>query len=147
VTLNLSLQTLRSVDEQPYGAAIAAGVKLVMMSWATYPALDPRRPAGLSPIVIGRELRGRLGFRGVTITDGIEAGAVTPFGSLAARGVLAASAGVDLILCAATNPARNSPQIGLTVLAALTSAMATHRLSRSSAQLAAARILSLRAAG
>ncbi len=147
VTLRLSLQSLRSVDERPYGSAIAAGVKLVMTSWATYPALDPRRPAGLSPIVIDRELRGRLHFKGVTITDAIDAGALTPFGSLAARSVLAASAGADLILCPATNPAANSPQIGLAALAGLTSALTRHQLSRSSAQLAAMRILSLRRSG
>ena len=81
--LNLSLATLRAIDEVPFKSAIGAGVKLVMASWATYPALDPSRPAGLSSKVIGGELRGRLGFKGVTITDGIDAGAVTPFGSLA----------------------------------------------------------------
>lgn len=144
VTLTLSLQSLRSVDESPYVQAIAAGVKLVMTSWATYPALDPRRPAGLSSVVITRELRGRLGFRGVTITDGIDAGAVVPFGSLGARSVMAASAGADLILCAATNPAANSPQIGLTAMNALTSALTKHQLTRASAQQAVGRILKLR---
>jgi len=119
-------------------------VKLVMTSWAVYPALDPQRPAGLSPIVIQRELRRRLGFRGVTITDGIDAGAVTPFGGLARRSVLAAGAGADLILCAATNPADNSPNLGLTVLRAITSALAGRQLSRSAAQRAADRVLALR---
>ncbi len=146
VTLNLSPQALRTVDERPYADAFAAGVRLVMTSWATYPALDPRRPAGLSASVIQGELRGRLGFRGVTITDGIEAGAVTPFGSLARRSVLAATAGADLILCAAPNPVQNTPQIGLTALHALASALSAHVLSLASARQAAARILSLRSA-
>ncbi|HTX33100.1 MAG TPA: glycoside hydrolase family 3 N-terminal domain-containing protein [Solirubrobacteraceae bacterium] len=144
VTLNLGLGTLRTVDEAPYRAAVAAGVKLVMTSWAIYPALDAKRPAGLSPIVIQDELRGRLGFRGVTITDGIEAGAVRPFGSLARRGVLAAGAGSDLVLCAATNPAQNTPQDGLTVLHALTAAISDGQLGLASARQAAARILALR---
>ena len=48
VTLSVSLAGLRAIDEAPYPAAIAAGVKLVMASWAVYPALDARRPAGLS---------------------------------------------------------------------------------------------------
>jgi beta-N-acetylhexosaminidase len=147
VTLRLSAQQLRAVDERPYAAAIAAGVKLVMTSWATYPALDPRRPAGLSAAIIQGELRRRLGFRGVTITDGIDAGAVTPFGSLARRSLLAAAAGADLILCAATNPAQNTPQIGLTALAGLSSGLASGQLSPASAEQAAARILALRAAG
>ena len=143
--LNLSLATLRAVDEVPYKSAIAAGVKLVMTSWATYPALDPSRPAGLSSKVIGGELRGRLGFKGVTITDGIDAGAVTPFGTLSRRSVLAAAAGADLILCAATNPNDNTPSIGITARNAIASALAAHQLSASAAQQAAGRILALRA--
>lgn len=135
--------TLRSVDEYPYRAAIASGVRVVMTSWATYPAFDPRRPAGLSPLVIGGELRGRLGFRGVTITDGIDAGAVTPFGSLSARSVLAAAAGADLILCAATNPERNTPQEGIVVLHALMQALAAHQLSLASTRQAVARVQAL----
>src|SRR4029077_6753873 len=39
-TINLSAQTLRSVDEMPYRSAVKAGVKLAMLSWAKYPALD-----------------------------------------------------------------------------------------------------------
>ncbi len=144
VTLAIPLRTLRAVDETPYRAAISAGVDLVMTSWAIYPALDARRPAGLSPIVIQHELRGRLGFRGVTISDGIDAGSVTPFGPLARRGLLAASAGADLILCAATNPDCNTPQEGLTVLRALTAALSHHLLNLASANQAAARVLSLR---
>ena len=44
VTLNASLSGLRSKDEVPYPAAITAGVKLIMASWATYPALDAAQP-------------------------------------------------------------------------------------------------------
>lgn len=145
VTLNVPLATLRRVDEAPYRQAIAAGVKLVMTSWAVYPPLDPRLPAGLSPLVIGGELRQRLGFRGVTITDGIDAAAVTPFGSLAKRSVLAAGAGADLILCVTTNPNDNTPQLGIDVLHALAGAIAHHQISVASARDAANRILALRA--
>ena len=70
-----------------------------MVSWAVYPALDPRWPAGLSPVIIGGELRGRLGFTGVTITDALEAGALQAFGTTGQRATLAANAGMDLILC------------------------------------------------
>jgi beta-N-acetylhexosaminidase len=145
VTLPVSLATLRAVDEAPYRNAITAGVKLVMTSWAVYPALDPRRPAGLSSTIIQGELRGRLGFHGVTITDGIDAGAVTPYGSLARRAVLAAGAGADLILCAATNPSDNTPAQGITARNALVSALANHQLSTAAAQQAAQRIIALRA--
>ncbi|HEY2007306.1 MAG TPA: glycoside hydrolase family 3 N-terminal domain-containing protein [Solirubrobacteraceae bacterium] len=145
VTLTQSLAMLRATDEAPYRTAIADGVKLVMTSWATYPALDRRRPAGLSPTVIGGELRGRLHFRGVTITDGIDAGAVTRLGNLGQRGVLAAAAGADLILCAAPVPSENTPAQGITVRGALASALSQHQLSLSAARQAATRILALRA--
>ncbi|MEU8705500.1 glycoside hydrolase family 3 N-terminal domain-containing protein [Streptomyces sp. NPDC048565] len=100
VTLTTSAATLRGVDEVPYRAAISAGAKLVMLSWAVYPALDAALPAGLSPTVVG-ELRDRLGFKGVTITDALEAGALEDYGSVAERAVMAAEAGMDLILCSA----------------------------------------------
>jgi len=99
VTLNVPAVTLRRVDELPFQAAVTAGVRLVMLSWAVYPALDPARPAGLSPRVVQGELRQRLGFRGVTITDALGAGALRAFGPVAHRGQLAATAGLDLLLC------------------------------------------------
>ena len=146
VKLSASLATLRAVDEAPFKSAIAAGVKLVMTSWATYPALDASRPAGLSSKVIGGELRGRLGFKGVAITDGIDAGSLAPFGSLSRRAVLAAAAGADLVLCAATNPNDNTPAIGITARNAIASALGASQLSASAARQAAGRILALRAA-
>jgi beta-N-acetylhexosaminidase len=102
VTLNLPLTTLRTVDEVPFQSAIAAGVKLVMVSWAIYPALGAR-PAGLSPNVVQGELRTRLHFTGVTITDALEAGALNPFGSIQHRTLRAAIAGMDLMLAAGQN--------------------------------------------
>ena len=45
VTLDVPAATLRAKDELPYRAAIAAGLRMVMLSWAVYPALDPARPA------------------------------------------------------------------------------------------------------
>jgi beta-N-acetylhexosaminidase len=100
VTLNLSLATIRSVDEQPFQAAVTAGVKLIMASWAVYPSIGAR-PAGLSANVIQGELRNRLKFTGVTITDALEAGALRSYGSTQNRALFAAKAGMDLLLCSA----------------------------------------------
>lgn len=102
VTLNLTLDEIRSVDEVPYTTAIAAGLDLVMPSWAVYPALDDV-PSGISHRWITEELRGRLGFTGVTITDALEAGALTPFGDLATVSVKAAKAGMDMLLASQRN--------------------------------------------
>jgi len=101
VTLNLTASDIRNIDEFPYNAAIAAGVKLVMPSWAVYPSIDASRPSGMSSTFIFGELRGRLGFSGVTISDAIEAGALQAYGSDGNRAILASEAGMDLILAAA----------------------------------------------
>jgi beta-N-acetylhexosaminidase len=140
VTLDVPAATLRAVDELPYPAAIGARVKLVMVSWAVYPALDPARPAGLSAQIVEGELRGRLGFAGVTITDALEADALDPYGSIAHRAVLAAQAGMDLILCSA-----RSTTEGTECLSGLEGGYATGALTRVGFQAAAARVMALRA--
>jgi beta-N-acetylhexosaminidase len=140
VTLNLPLATIRNVDELPYKAAIAAGVKLVMVSWAVYPALDPGRPAGLSATVVNGELRQRLGFQGVTITDALEAGALQAYGTFQNRGLLAAEAGMDLILCSAQYVSE-----GEQATAGLEEGYRDGRLSQSSFTAALRRVLALRA--
>jgi beta-N-acetylhexosaminidase len=139
VTLDVSLASLRDRDEAPYRAAIAAGVKLIMASWAIYPALDRSHPAGLSTAVIQGELRGRLGFKGVTITDAIEAKALTRFGSYGQRAVLAAQAGMDLLLCSAQDPAE-----GASVVSALAKALESSKLSPATFSSAVQRVTSLR---
>lgn len=139
VTLPVPLAALRRVDERPYRAAIAARVKLVMVSWAVYPALDPGRPAGLSPLVVQGELRQRLGFRGVTITDGLEAGALRRYGTIARRGQQAALAGIDLLLCSG-----HSVGEGQRAVAGLARAYRDGLVSRASGVAAVARIASLR---
>ncbi|KAG6895623.1 hypothetical protein C0992_000313 [Termitomyces sp. T32_za158] len=99
VTLNLNASEIQSVDELPYYSAIDAGVPLVMLSWAVYPSIDTV-PSGLSFQMVFGELRGRLGFEGVTVTDAIEAGALSGYGTDQNRAILASAAGMDLILAA-----------------------------------------------
>jgi beta-N-acetylhexosaminidase len=99
--ITASLSTLHSVDAKPFASLIARGVDAVMVSTAIYPALDAR-PAAFSSRWVTDELHGRLGFRGVTMTDDLGTPAVRAFGSNAARAVLAVQAGVDLPLFSAT---------------------------------------------
>jgi beta-N-acetylhexosaminidase len=140
VTLTVNLSGLRSRDELPYSAAIAAGVKLVMLSWAVYPALDATRPAGLSPVVVGSELRGRLHFHGVTITDALEANSLRVYGTTSQRALLAAQAGMDLILCAARDVGQ-----GESATVALADELTAGRLDRGTFQDAVDRVTTLRA--
>jgi beta-N-acetylhexosaminidase len=139
VTLNVSAATLRAVDELPYPAAISAGVKLIMVSWAVYPALDPGRPAGLSARIVGGELRSRLGFGGVTITDALEADALKPYGAISHRALLAAQAGMDLILCSA-----QSLTEGTECVSGLEGGYGSGALPKAGFEAAAARVIALR---
>ncbi len=140
VTLHRSRHAIRTVDEFPYKAAIAAGVKLVMVSWAKYPALGSRRPAGISSKVVQGELRQRLGFGGVTVTDAIGAGALRAYGTIQHRSVLAATAGMDLVLCAGEQVSE-----GIQGLDGLTGGFRDGTLDKTAFRAAVARVIALRA--
>lgn len=139
VTIDLTLKELRKVDMAPYTQAIAAGVDMVMTSWAIYPALDPTYPSGLSKTIIQNELRGRLGFKGVTITDAVEAGALEAFGDQATRGLLAAQAGIDILLAAKRDVTQ-----GEDIYNALVAALEDGSLDQDSFSAATQRILDVR---
>ena len=83
---------------QPYVAAIAHAMPMIMLSNATYTAYDSINGAGWSRTIVNGLLRGQLGFRGVTITDSLSGTAKARgirVGQLALR---AAVAGTDMIL-------------------------------------------------
>jgi beta-N-acetylhexosaminidase len=83
-------------DLIPFRKAIAERAPIVMISNATYPALDAK-PAPWSPRIQAL-LRRELGFEGVTITDALEGAAATRGRTVAAVASLAAQAGIDLLL-------------------------------------------------
>jgi beta-N-acetylhexosaminidase len=140
VRLDQSLSTLRSVDEAPYPGVLAKGAKLVMPSWAVYPALDPKYPAGLSSKVLRGELRQRLGFQGVTISDAMEAGALKSFGSTGPLAEKAATAGMDLMLCSGRDAAQ-----GAAAVDALAKGLQNGSLDKADFAAAANRVTNLRA--
>lgn len=139
VTLSVTIEEIRAVDELPYHNAIAAGIDMIMPSWALYPDFDDQYPSGLSEKWLKQELRGRLGFQGVTISDAIEAGALTAFGSDTDRAVLASGAGMDIILAAAQNVTQ-----GQTIVSALVDALNNGALDKEEFDAGTQRILQLR---
>ena len=98
VTLERTPAQLLGEDLPPFRAAIAARVPLVMASHAVYPALDPDAIASQSRYVLHRLLRQRLKFRGVVMTDSLEAKAVTERAGPAVAAVRSVRAGADLVL-------------------------------------------------
>lgn len=83
-------------DLLPFRSAIDAGVPVVMISNANYPALDAK-PAPWST-KIQSLLRRELGFDGVTISDALDGAAATRGRSLPSVAVLVAQAGIDVLL-------------------------------------------------
>jgi beta-N-acetylhexosaminidase len=75
------------------------GVGLVMVSNASYSHLTGTVPAVLDPKIYTNELPEVVGFRGVTISDDLEAGALTNQTGPAKQAI---NAGLDLLLYAGT---------------------------------------------
>lgn len=83
----------------PFRAAIAAGVELVMVGPAPVVALDPRKAALRSAIVV-EKLTGELGFGGVVMADDLDGQATLRGDSVEQAAVDALRAGCDLLLLA-----------------------------------------------
>ena len=97
------MATIRSQDLPPFRAAVEAGVPMVMMGHLVYPAIDPERPASLSPAAY-RLLREDLGFDGVIVTDDVAMAGATGGGTLARAAVRAVKAGADLLIVSSPQP-------------------------------------------
>ena len=135
--VDLSKRELRAVDEKPYAAFAAAGGEMVMLSTAIYPAFSDD-PAAFTRAIVTGELRDRLGFEGVTITDALETPAVAHFGGTAKVAVAGARAGADLLLFARLGPAERAWK-------ALVAKLRAGGLDREEFEQAAQRVLDLRA--
>ncbi|QEC48866.1 beta-N-acetylhexosaminidase [Baekduia soli] len=134
VRIDLTAAELRRVDAAPYRGIRAPAV---MVSTAVYPRVDPR-PAAFSERWVTRELRGALGFDGVTITDDLQAPAVTSFGTPAQLAFFAMRAGVDLPLFAKSYTA------GARAAAGLERAVRTGALPRAALDAGVRRVLAWR---
>jgi beta-N-acetylhexosaminidase len=80
----------------PYRDALPA-LDSVMTANVLFSALDPDRPASLSPAAV-LFLRGELGFPGVVITDALEMDAITEGWTVPQAAELALGAGADMVL-------------------------------------------------
>lgn len=134
--IGLPAGTLRQVDEAPYRRFAAVGGELVMLSTAIYPALSAR-PAAFSRAIASGELRSRLGFEGVSITDALDTVAVRAFGNTARVARSAATAGVDLLLFTAPSEAAQAHR-------SLLRGLRNRALSRSDFENSVRRVLRLR---
>jgi beta-N-acetylhexosaminidase len=90
--------SMDALDEHilPYRDALPA-LDTVMMANVRFKALDPDRPASLSPAAVGL-LRQDLGFRGVVMTDALEMDAITERWTVPQAAEMAIGAGADMVL-------------------------------------------------
>ncbi|MER5204443.1 glycoside hydrolase family 3 N-terminal domain-containing protein [Streptomyces sp. NPDC002825] len=95
--IDVDLATLHARELVPFRAAVAAGTKAVMSAHILLSALDPHRPATLSPQILTGLLRQELGFEGLIVTDGMEMQAVAATYGIERGSVLAIAAGADAI--------------------------------------------------
>lgn len=83
----------------PYAEAFRRGWPgMVLVAHVYHRGLDGNLPSSLSPDVVQKLLRGRLGWNGVVISDDLQMGAVAKGRSLEQRVYLAILAGNDILL-------------------------------------------------
>jgi beta-N-acetylhexosaminidase len=127
----------RELDRRllPFRAAVQHGVKVVMVSSASYPAYDRTlAPAALSRPIVTTLLRGELGFEGVVVSDAMEAPSLAGRVDTARRAI---AAGVDLLLYTGEASSRQG-------FAALVAAAESGKLPRVELERAYRRITSLK---
>jgi beta-N-acetylhexosaminidase len=103
-TISLGPGRLDSGHVAPFRTAIKAGLPAVMVGHLRVEAVDPERPASLSPEVVDGLLRHDLGFDGLVVTDAMEMGALTDRWSIPEAAELALLAGVDQLLIGLPDP-------------------------------------------
>jgi beta-N-acetylhexosaminidase len=108
-----------------------------MLSTAIYPAFSDD-PAAFTRAIVTGELRNRLGFEGVSVTDALETPAVEDFGGTAKAAVAGARAGADLLLYARLGPGEKAWR-------ALVEKLRAGKLDRAEFEDSAQRVLDLRA--
>ncbi len=99
-TVNRSRADLMRIDLHPFAVGIEAGAKIVMTSHIIFSALDPARPATLSPIILGDLLRGELGFDGLVVSDSMNMHSMKRNYDPADAAIQGFIAGVDLMMLA-----------------------------------------------
>lgn len=100
-------------DLDPYRAVCIVDVASIMTTHTLFPDLDPDLPATLSPHVLKRLLRDELGYDGVITTDCMEMQAISDHYASSESAILAAQAGVDVILISHTPERQSAAYEGL----------------------------------
>lgn len=96
----ISNKTAEQLEKEEYLAfksGIEAGTDMVMVGHITVPALD-EEPASVSYNVITGELRNKLGYKGVVVTDSLQMAAIADEYSTGELVIKVINAGADILL-------------------------------------------------
>jgi beta-N-acetylhexosaminidase len=94
-----SIPTWEATDLPPFEAAVRNHVDMILVGHLAFPAMDPSgRPATISRTLNHDLIRDRLGYEGVVITDALNMGGVTSWGTNAQIAIWALKAGNDMLL-------------------------------------------------
>jgi len=121
-----------------FGAAIAAGAQVIMVSSATYALIDPSAPAVFSSTIVTEMLRTEMGFTGVVITDDVSAAVQVQGVAAGERAVRAVRAGCDIVLASA------DPTVAADMVKALVAAAQSDPAFAARVDESAARVLALK---
>jgi beta-N-acetylhexosaminidase len=91
---------LEKMEWLPFRAAIENGADVVMVAHILFPLIDAKAPASFSKVIIGDQLRGTLGFKGVVITDDLTMGAIAKNYGIGNASIQSVLAGSDILLIA-----------------------------------------------
>lgn len=70
----------------------------ILVSHLKYPSIDEKYPASLSPAIMEKLLREKMGYKGIIITDDMDMGAIARYYDSSDFGVKAVQAGADIVL-------------------------------------------------
>jgi beta-N-acetylhexosaminidase len=89
----------RATDLPPFQAAVSNNVDMILVGHVAFPAMDASgRPASISRALNHDLIRSQLGYGGVVITDALNMGGITSWGTSAQIAVWAIQAGDDMLL-------------------------------------------------
>lgn len=147
-TITHSRTQLNNADFASFRALFSHQPGMIMVTHALVPAYDPSEPASLSPVLIDQVLRGELGYQGVVITDAMDGGGLLQFmrqqgyndpaQAIAEASVRAILAGNDIVECPI------EPDRLTAVVAALTTAVHSGRISKTRLHQSLRRIIALK---
>ena len=147
-TVTHSQAQLNAIDFASFRQLLPRQPDMIMVTHVIVPAYDAQAPASLSPVLVRQVLRGQLGYTGIVVTDAMDAqgliqymqqqGYANPAQGIAEACVRAFLAGDDLI------EAPIEQDRLAAVVAAMTQAVASGRISQARLHEALHRIIALK---